>query len=149
MEKTIVHKNFELAYRWYSGPVIGRFLGEMKTNQRLIGPKCSGCGTVFVPPPDVCPKCFLDLKDCKDWVEVKDTGILTAHTMVYVSFPNRPVEAPYAVGLIKLDGADTQLVHLVKVKGDAYLQKSGVRVKACWKKEREGSILDILYFEEE
>ncbi|MNT99078.1 hypothetical protein D3C72_2418330 [compost metagenome] len=52
---------------------------------------------------------------------------------------------PYVVGLIKLDGADTALVHyLGEVVPEAV--KVGMRVRAVLAEERHGNIWDIRYF---
>jgi uncharacterized OB-fold protein len=52
---------------------------------------------------------------------------------------------PYAVGVIRLDGADTGLVHLV---GDVDINRlrNGIRVEPVFSAERKGHILDIRYF---
>jgi hypothetical protein len=59
---------------------------------------------------------------------------------------------PYAIALIKLDGADTAMAHLL---GEVDLSdaqaigrkiKVGMRVRASFKENRNGSILDIEYF---
>ncbi|MEN8246285.1 MAG: DNA-binding protein, partial [Thermodesulfobacteriota bacterium] len=59
----------------------------------------------------------------------------------------QPVEAPFAYALIRLDGADVDLMHIIRHDLDRL--KNGVRVVARFKEkqEREGHILDIDRFD--
>jgi len=52
---------------------------------------------------------------------------------------------PLIYGLIRLDGADTNFVHLLGEIDPAAIE-IGMRVEAVFKEERGGSILDIAYF---
>ncbi|MCJ7522902.1 MAG: OB-fold domain-containing protein [Dehalococcoidia bacterium] len=56
-----------------------------------------------------------------------------------------PEEAPYAYGVIQMDGADTGLVYFL---GEVDFDKIeiGMHLEPVFKEEREGSILDIDYF---
>jgi uncharacterized OB-fold protein len=53
---------------------------------------------------------------------------------------------PYGVGVIRLDGADTGLVHFVGGV-DFVKLRSGIRLEAVFNTERRGHILDIRYFQ--
>jgi len=55
------------------------------------------------------------------------------------------MDAPYPVGIIKLDGADTGMCHLL---GEVVPEdiKIGMRVEAVFQEQRKGNILDIAYF---
>ena len=55
------------------------------------------------------------------------------------------MKPPFAYALIKLDGADLGFLHLIKQ--DLEKIKNGLRVKAIFKAERVGHILDIDSFE--
>jgi len=55
-----------------------------------------------------------------------------------------PFTAPFAFVLVKLDGADTALAHLVR--DDLERLRVGVRVEAVWAAERAGTIRDIECF---
>jgi uncharacterized OB-fold protein len=95
-----------------------------------------------VPAISFCYACF---KPINEWVEVKPEGTLTAYTMVYQSEPPYPVKTPFAYGIIKLDGADRGMVHIIGEVTPKNL-KIGMRVQAVFKDKRVGSILDIKYF---
>ena len=53
--------------------------------------------------------------------------------------------APFAFALIKLDGADTALLHAVEASSEAAM-KTGMRVRADWADERVGRIQDVRCF---
>jgi len=85
------------------------------------------------------------------YVEVKDEGMLTAVSINYMKYTGLP-EPPYAIGIIKLDGADTSIIYTVagvdlsNPETAKEKLKIGTRVKAVWKEVREGNMKDILYF---
>ena len=56
-----------------------------------------------------------------------------------------PLEPPYAYAIIRLDGADTDFVHLIK-EGDPQNLKIGMRVEAVFYEKPRKRILDIEYF---
>jgi uncharacterized OB-fold protein len=81
-----------------------------------------------------------------EWVELGDTGTLQTFTIVRYEKPAlHPLKAPFAYGIIKLDGADSGFVHII---ADTDLDKleAGMKVKAVFKDERQGDLLDIRYF---
>ena len=59
---------------------------------------------------------------------------------------NHPLQKPFAWALVKLDGADTAMLHAVDA-GSSARMKSGVRVKARFAAERVGHIRDLACFE--
>jgi uncharacterized OB-fold protein len=56
-----------------------------------------------------------------------------------------PIEIPYTIALIKLDGADTGMLHYLR-EIDPRNVKVGLRVEPVFKPTREGRITDIHYF---
>jgi uncharacterized OB-fold protein len=93
-----------------------------------------GNGRVSVPPGDG-----------HDLVRLSDVGSLRAWSWVAVPDASHPLATPFAFALIDLDGADTALLHVVDVEREAAL-RLGLRVRADWRLERRGSILDIRAF---
>jgi hypothetical protein len=103
---------------------------------------------VLVPPRSFCERCFVA---ADEWVPLQDRGTLDTFTIIYEQFLGMP-PPPYCVGLIKLEGADTSLMHYVSGVDMSDLEKAkqnirvGMKLQAVWKEEREGRISDILYF---
>ena len=129
-------------YTWWVGETGSKFLIAIRDEQKILGSKCEACGTVYVPPRRNCGRCFVDIKE---WAAIADEGLIEAFSIVHYSHPMQPVKPPFAYALIKLDGADVGLLHMIKK--DLNRIKNGLRVKAKFKEERTGSILDIDSFE--
>jgi len=83
--------------------------------------------------------------DGGDLVRVPDTGVVRAWSWVAEPDPRHPLSEPFAFALIQLDGADTALLHVVDVESEEALVP-GLRVRADWRAERRGSVLDIRAF---
>jgi uncharacterized OB-fold protein/putative sterol carrier protein len=131
----ILEGNITIPYKWTTGPTVGRFLAELKENGRLVGARCGGCHRTYVPPADVCGQCY---KPLDEWVPLTGEGTVIALTTVERTMPFSPMAAPYTLALVRLDGADTDLLHLASAD-----VRAGDRVKAVFKSERTGSLLDI------
>lgn len=138
----ILSTRIVLPFSYSAGRTASRFFIELRDNKKIMGTKCPKCGRVLMPPRRYCGKC---LAETDEWVEVGDKGILVAYTVNYRSSPSLPKKPPLAYGIIKLDGADTNFVHIL---GGVDLDKikPGMRVQAVFKDEREGNILDIDHF---
>jgi len=78
-------------------------------------------------------------------VEVGPEGSLLTYTVVRYANELQPIKAPFAYGIIQLDGASTGLLHVL---GNVDLKaiRSGMRLAPVFKEERSGTILDISYF---
>ena len=81
----------------------------------------------------------------EDWREVGPGGMLETYTVPAYREDIHPDESPLAFGIVKLDGADTGLTHLIGGFENGAL-KCGLRVEAVFKEQRQGNILDIRYF---
>lgn len=127
-----------LPYTWWVGEVGSRFLMALRDEKKILGTRCPSCNTVYVPPRKNCGRCFVDIDE---WTELSDEGVVTAHTIVRADNPLQPVEPPYAYVTIRLDGCDVGLVHIIKE--DLERLRNGVRVKAVFRDDRTGQILDI------
>ena len=125
----------------YSYGKISRFFREIMENQRIMGTKCPKCGIVFCPPTSDCPKCWVPT----EWVDVGPQGTMLHYTLINLPALWIEKEVPYTLGLIKLDGADTGLMHFVD-ENDLPKLKNGLRVEAVFEEERKGYITDIAHF---
>ena len=68
--------------------------------RKLMGTKCSKCGTIMCPPRAICRKC---LSDKFEWVEFKGRGKLLTYTIIHFPPTQFQALAPYAVGIVKLE----------------------------------------------
>jgi len=134
----------EYPYTRSVGPVIGRFLGGLRAN-RLEGVRTRE-GKVLVPPLEYDPQTAEPVTD--EFVEVGPVGTVT--TWCWVSQPRnkQPLGKPFAWALIRLDGADTGLLHAVDA-GTPESMKTGMRVRPRWRAQCTGMITDIECFEPE
>jgi uncharacterized OB-fold protein len=142
LEPIVVRQDLQVPYRYSMGATTSKFFIEMRDNRKILGVRCPACKVVYVPPRTTCGRCFSQLDE---WVEVGDRGTLETYTLVHYSTPVQPVPAPFYYGIIKLDGADTGLAHLVgAMKGQE--PRIGMRLQAVFKEDRQGNMLDISYF---
>jgi uncharacterized OB-fold protein len=130
-------------YTRTTGPVIGRFLTGLRDG-RIEGIKTKS-GKVIVPPVEYDPETS---EENTDFVEVGTAGVVTTWSWVPVPRDAHPLKKPFAWALIKLDGADTAMVHAVDA-GSVEKMKTGMRVRVRWAEERVGYITDISCFEPE
>jgi uncharacterized protein len=143
LEPVVVRQDLQVPYRYSMGATTSKFFIEIRDHGKIMGIRCPACNVVYVPPRTTCGRCFSQLDE---WVEVGDRGTLETYTRVHYSTPVHPVPAPFYYGIIKLDGADTGLAHLVGgMKGQE--PRIGMRLQAVFKEERQGNMLDISYFQ--
>ena len=133
----------EYPYKRSVGPVIGRFLTGLR-EKRFEGIVAAD-GRVLVPPVEYDPQTAQELKD---FVPVGPGGEVTTWSWIAEPRSNNPLQKPFAWALVKLDGADTALLHAVDA-GDETKMKTGMRVRPRWREERTGHILDLECFEPE
>jgi uncharacterized OB-fold protein len=138
----VYHGKIYIPNTYTAGAVGSRFLIELRDNKKIMGTKCPKCDLVFVPARSVCKYCFAQLDQ---WVEVSDKGTLLTYTVAGQANGVQPVDPPIIYGIVQLDGASTGLVHMLS-EVDFEKLVVGMRVKAVFKEERAGSILDIKYF---
>lgn len=142
LEPIVDHQDLKVPYRYSMGAITSKFFIEIRERKKILGIKCPQCNVVFVPPRSTCGRCFSLLKE---WVEVSNRGTLQTYTVVHYPTPVQPVPPPLIYGIIKLDGADTGLAHLIS-ETDYERLSIGMRVEAVFKEERAGNMLDIKYF---
>jgi uncharacterized OB-fold protein len=134
----------EYTYRRSIGPVIGRFFTALRDG-RIEGVRTAS-GKVLVPPAEYDPETGEAVGEA---VEVGQAGVVTTWAWVVSPRPSHPLAKPFAWALVKLDGADTAMLHAVDAAREE--MKTGMRVRARWRAEGErvGEIKDIVCFEPE
>ncbi|MFE7709983.1 Zn-ribbon domain-containing OB-fold protein [Streptomyces sp. NPDC057486] len=123
------------------GPVQSAFLTGLR-ERTVLGVRTAG-GRVLVPPVEYDP---VTAEELRELTEVAATGTVT--TWAWNPSPRRdqPLATPFAWVLVKLDGADTALVHVLDAPGPGAVH-TGMRVRIRWSPERTGAITDIACFE--
>ncbi len=134
----------EFPYKRSVGPVIGRFLGALK-ERRIEGVRTAR-GRVLVPAAEYDPETGEAVTE--EFVEVGPGGEVTAWSWMREPRPKQPLDRPFAWALIKLDGADTAMLHVVDA-GEESAMRTGLRVRPRWAESPKGHILDIEAFEVE
>jgi uncharacterized OB-fold protein len=129
----------EFPYRRSVGPVIGAFLTGLRDG-KVVGIK-TAAGRVICPPLEYDPETGHGI-GVDALVDLPDTGVVTDWAHVSAPTGRQPVTGPLTWALIKIDGADTALLHIVD--GEA---ERGAKVRARWADERKGHITDIECFE--
>jgi uncharacterized OB-fold protein len=124
------------------GPTLGAFFTALR-GRRVVGVRGSD-GRVHVPPVEYDPVTYEPLTEM---VPVSSTGTIESWTWQPEPLEGQPLDRPFAWALIKLDGADTSLLHAVDAgtAGTGAI-RTGARVHALWTDEPIGAITDIAYF---
>lgn len=130
--------------RYYAGEAGSIFYTTLRDEKKILGVRCERCDKVFWPPRTTCGRCFSKLGQ-EDMVEVGPAGTLETFTLVTYSEPVHPIPAPFVYGVVKLDGADTGMAHLIR-EVDPEKVAIGMRLLPVFAEKRNGNILDIQYF---
>ncbi len=129
------------AYTRSLGPTLGAFMTGL-AGARIVGARGSD-GTVHVPPVEFDP---ITHEALTDFVDVADEGVVQTWSWAADPLPGQPLDHPFAWVLVKLDGADTAMLHALDVES-ADDVSTGMRVRARWADERAGAVTDIVCFE--
>ena len=78
-----------------------------------------------------------------EFVDVEDVGEVVNWCWVTEPTEHHPLDKPFAWGMIKLNGADTPMLHAIDTNGDASAMATGMSVRARWADQGEGNINDI------
>jgi uncharacterized protein len=116
------------------------FFEALRDRGVLLGSHCESCNFTYLPARIFCERCFAELRPD---TECGPGGTLESFTVGYVGIDGDPLEVPVTVGLVKLDAADTVLMHRLIGDGPWAI---AARVEALFADDRAGSILDIVGF---
>ncbi|MER5910700.1 OB-fold domain-containing protein [Streptomyces sp. NPDC001982] len=123
------------------GPVQSAFLTGLR--ERVVLGVRTGDGRTLVPPVEYDP---VTAEEIRDLVEVAPTGTVTTWAWNHAPRPGQPLGTPFAWVLVRLDGADTALLHALDTSGPDAVH-TGMRVRVRWAEERAGAVTDIACFE--
>lgn len=133
--------------RYTAGVAAEKFFVALRDRGQFLASRCEACREAYVPPKQYCEKCMAELTE-RDWVKVGPEGTLESWTVLHIGLDGQRLADPQLVGLIRLDGATTAIVHrLGGVKPEEL--SIGMRVRPMLKpeKKREGAITDIVCFQ--
>ena len=101
----------EFPYRRSVGPVIGEFLGGLRDG-RVLGATTAG-GKVLVPPLEYDPDTG---EPTGELVAVGEAGVVEHVAWIAEPLRHHPLDRPFAWALVRLDGADTSLLHARRLR---------------------------------
>tara|TARA_R110002110_G_scaffold3754_1_gene19508 strand:- start:31786 stop:32331 length:546 start_codon:yes stop_codon:yes gene_type:complete len=121
-----------LNYNFTAGLAPARFLQQVKRGV-LTGQRCPRCAQVYIPARGSCPACGIPTEE---EVRLPDKGTVQSFTIVSIPIPNNPIEPPFVIANLVLDGANISFIHLMSecVNEEVHI---GQRVQAVWKPEAE------------
>ncbi|WP_371796934.1 Zn-ribbon domain-containing OB-fold protein [Streptomyces sp. NBC_01718] len=123
------------------GPVQSAFLTGLR-ERTVLGVR-TGDGRVLVPPVEYDP---VTAEELRELTEVATTGTVTTWAWNPAPRRDQPLATPFAWVLVRLDGADTALLHVLDAPGPEAVN-TGMRVRIRWAPQRTGAITDIACFE--
>lgn len=123
------------------GSVLSRFATALR-ERRITGVRGSD-GRVHVPVVEYDPITFAPLTEL---VDVGQEGVVVSWSWMPTPLEGQPLAQAFAWALIRLDGADTSLLHAVD-STTADRMHTGMRVRARWAEDRSGTIRDIVCFD--
>jgi uncharacterized OB-fold protein len=140
-EALVAPLNISFDYTRSLGPTLSQFMTALKS-RRILGARGAD-GRVHAPPFEYDP---VTHEPPAELVEVGPEGTVVSWTWTNEPLDGQPLDHPFAWALIRLDGADTSLLHAVDAASAAAL-RTGLRVRPRWSAEPTGHIRDIICFE--
>jgi uncharacterized protein len=131
----------EFDYTRSLGPVLSQFIAAL-AERRILGARGAD-GRVHAPPFEYDP---VSAEPPGDLVPVGPEGTVVSWSWMPEPLAGQPLTEPFAWALIRLDGADTAMLHAVDA-GSAAAMRTGLRVRPRWAERPAGSIRDITCFE--
>jgi uncharacterized OB-fold protein len=118
-----------------------RYWREIPQRYRLEAAKCKKCGRIAFPPRLICPNCGSKQFQTE---KLPDTGTLLTYTIIRVAPSQFVDEAPYAVGIIELEGGTRLTAQIADVPLEDI--KIGQKVKVEFRRIREEGQAGILCY---
>lgn len=134
-------------YFYANGKAGDKFFKHLKTSDSFMANKCPECGITYFPPRLYCEDCFVEIPE-ENWKEVPAEGVVRLFTIAKLNAEGEQME-PKIVAMIDITGTDGATLGVIK-SSDLNKNYLGAKVKAVLrpKDKREGTLKDILYFEE-
>lgn len=138
MSPTKIPGELAVSFRYTPGVGNTAFFEALRDRGVFLGSRCADCGVTYLPARIFCERCLAELEPS---LECGPEGELVSWTLVRMDVDDRPLDRQVTYGLVRLDGADTVLLHrLLDTGGEPTI---GDRVRAVLVPTRDGSILDV------
>jgi len=119
-----------------------KFFRAIKERGRFLGTHCPQCQRTYVPATSFCERCFHELDD---WIDLDPVGEVETYTILSIDEVGAPIPEPMIIAFIRIK--DGGIIHkLAEVAFKDIFFGMPVEAVLKLKKERQGSILDILHF---
>lgn len=138
-----LHAPLEISFDYTRslGPTLSQFMTAL-AGRRILGARASD-GRVHAPPFEYDPVTYAPPTEL---VEVGPGGTVISWTWLDRPLDAQPLAHPFGWALIRLDGADTAMLHAVDA-GSADVMRTGMRVRPRWAERLGSGITDIACFE--
>jgi uncharacterized protein len=138
-----LHAPLEISFDYTRslGPTLSEFMTGL-ARRRILGATASD-GRVHAPPFEFDP---ITGAPPGPLVEVGPAGTVVSWTWTDRPLDGQPLTHPFGWALIRLDGADTAMLHAVDA-GSAGQMRTGMRVRPRWSGHSGSGITDIACFE--
>ncbi len=124
-----------------TGPVIGAFFTAL-AEHRVLAIRDTR-SRVLCPPVEYDPDSGEPLTEM---LEVRPEGTVTTWSWVSTIREGQPLQEPHALAIIRLDGADTSMLHVIDC-GSPDAVSTGARVRIRWSAEPAEGFANIECFE--
>ena len=133
----VVAGDLPVRFRYTPGVGATGFLEALRDRGVLLGSRCESCSYTYLPARLFCERCFAEL--AAD-TECGPEGTLESFTVAHAGIDGEPLAEPVTWATVKLDGADTVMVHRLV---DTPAPEIGMRLRAVLRGERTASIEDL------
>jgi uncharacterized OB-fold protein len=133
----VVPGDLPVKFRYTPGVGGTAFFEALRDRGVLLGSRCPSCEVTYLPARLFCERCFSEL--AAD-TECGSGGVLESFTVAHVGIDGEPLAEPVTWVTVKLDGADTVMVH--RLIGAA-APEIGMHVRAVVREQRTASIDDL------
>jgi uncharacterized OB-fold protein len=124
-----------VAFRYTPGVGNTAFLEAVRDRGVFLGSRCPTCGMTYLPARIFCER---DLTELTPDTECGPEGAVESWTVAHRDVDDASLDSPVTYALVKLDGADTVVLHRLLAPAEI-----GARVRPVLRDDRAASVLDV------
>ena len=128
-----------VAFRYTPGVGNTAFFEALRDRGTFLGSRCADCGVTYLPARIFCERCLAGLSPDTD---CGPEGTVESWTVARQDVDGTQLEPTASFALVRLDGADTVVLHRLLGTTDI-----GGRVRGVLRQDRTGSIHDLEGFD--